>query len=79
MIKEEGVLVMKGDKAWQETYADGHCTVMGWGDIDTAPIHNPLFCKKTTDVTYKGSSYIPELETARLVKVIRITETQVLP
>lgn len=75
---EEGVMVVKDGKAWGKVYYDGQCTEYGWMDIESAPIHNPEFCKKTTDVTYKNSPYIQELSSAKLVKVVRRTTVEIL-
>lgn len=71
---ETGVMVMKDGKGWGITYEDGHSTCYGWMPATEAPIHNPENCKKPTDVTYKGSHYTKELETATLVSVYRKTE-----
>lgn len=65
---------MKDGKAWGRTYEDGHSTSYGWMSPEDAPIHNPEYCKKTTDVTYADSHYIDELETGELVNVERKTE-----
>ena len=73
MQTERGVMVMKDGKAWGTVYADEHLTAYGWIDPVHAPIHNPDFCKKPTDVTYTNSSYIKELSNARLVPVRRET------
>jgi len=73
MKKEVGVMVMKDGKAWGIEYADGHSTSYGWIEPEDAPIHNPKFCKKTTDVTSEGSNYIDELKTGELVMIQRIT------
>ena len=81
MIKKEtGVMVMKDGKAWGVTYKDGHSTDYGWlNPADKAAvIHDPKFCTKTTDVTYKDSYLIPELQTGKLVKVERVTEVRIL-
>lgn len=71
---EHGVMVMKNGLAWGTTYADGQVTEHGWVPPEDAPIHNPQFCKRTTDVTYQNSHYIDELMTAELVHVERRTE-----
>lgn len=76
---ETGVMVMKNGKAWGTEYADGHSTNYGWIAPEDAPIHNPEFCKKTTDVTHKDSYYIKELLTAELVHVERRTEVIIKP
>ncbi|MDD5006846.1 MAG: hypothetical protein PHC68_00420 [Syntrophorhabdaceae bacterium] len=74
MAIKTGVMVMKNEKAWGTVYEDGHFTEDGWGEAIFAPIHDPKFCIKTTDVTYKDSPYIKELLTAKLVRVKRITK-----
>ena len=79
MRVESGVMVMKNGKAWGETYADGHCTAYGWVDPEVAPIHDPKYCLKPTDVTYRDSPDRAELSTAQLVAVKRTTTVEVLP
>ena len=76
---ERGLMVMKDGKAWGEEYADGQSTSYGWlNPADKrAEIHNPEFCKKPTDVTYKGSHYTDELLTAKLVSVERVTTVKI--
>ena len=64
---------MKNGLAWGKTYEDGHSTVYGWMNPESAPIHNPEFCTKPTDVTWNGSHYTDELSTAKLVHVERRT------
>lgn len=78
MKTENGVMIMKDGKAWGETYADGYSTNYGWMDAESAPIHNPRFCKKPTDTTWKGSPYVRELETGKIVHVERTTTVQIL-
>lgn len=78
MKVERGVMVMKDGKAWGITYKDGHSTSYGWMDPEDAPIHNPEFCKKPTDVTWQGSHYTAELKTGKLVEVERVTEVKIL-
>ncbi len=75
---EEGVMIVKNGKAWGVTYSDGRSTSYGWMDIESAPIHNPKYCEKTTDVTYRGSHYEAELSTAKLVHVIRKTVVEIV-
>ena len=78
--KQTGVMVMKDGLAWGITYEDGYSTSYGWlNPADKkAEIHNPKFCKKTTDVTYKGSYLIDELKTGKLVAVERTTTVKIL-
>ena len=73
MRVESGVMVMKDGKAWGVTYQDGHSTDYGWVEPEVAPIHDPDYCRKPTDVTYRTSPYRAELSTAKLVKVKRTT------
>lgn len=75
---ERGVMVMKNGKAWGVIYEDGHSTAYGWMDPESAPIHNPQYCKKPSDVTYRDSHYTAELNTGELVMVERRTEVTVL-
>jgi hypothetical protein len=77
-MKEIGVMVMKNGKAWGVEYEDGHSTSYGWIAPEKAPIHNPKFCKKTTDVTYSNSLYVKELLTATIVHVERETIVRVV-
>jgi hypothetical protein len=70
---ETGVMIMKNGKAWGCEYDDGHSTSYGWIDPCKAPIHDPKYCKKQTDVTYSGSHYTKELMTGKVVMVIRKT------
>ena len=74
MKVEKGVMVMKDGKAWGKTYADGQSTSYGWMDAEDAPIHDPKYCTKVTDVTYPDSYLIPELKTGKLVSVERRIE-----
>lgn len=76
---ETGVMVMKNGKAWGQVYADGHATEYGWMPPENAPIHDPTYCTKPTDVTWRGSHYTVELSTAELVMVTRKTEVFLRP
>lgn len=64
---------MLNGKAWGIQYSDGQCHSFGWVNPVNAPIHDPKYCTKETDVTYSGSPYIKELSKAKLVKVRRET------
>ena len=75
---EYGVMVMKDGKAWGQTYSDGHSTEYGWMKPENAPIHDPRYCTKTTDVTHNDSHYTKELMTGRLVNVKRVTEVFII-
>ena len=78
-IKEQtGVMVMKDGLAWGQTYSDGHSTSYGCMNPCYAPIHDPKYCTKTTDVTYENSHYIEELEKGKLVKVVKTTTVKIL-
>jgi hypothetical protein len=76
---ETGVMVMKDGKAWGITYEDGSSRSYGWIEPESAPIHDPRFCKTPEDVTYKGSPYVSELRAAKLLHVERRTEVIVTP
>jgi len=78
--KETGVMVMKDGKAWGIVYEDGQSTSYGWiNPADKkAVVHNPKYCRKPTDVTYKGSYLTEELKTGKLVNVERITTVKIL-
>ena len=75
---ERGLMVMKDGKAWGIAYEDGQVTVHDWIDPVDAPMHDPEFCKSTTDVTYTGSPYINELMSGELVMVERKTTVRAL-
>jgi len=75
---ERGVMAMKNGKAWGVVYEDGHSTIYGWIDPESAPIHDPKFCTKPTDVTWRDSHYTKELLTGELVMVEMRTEVVVL-
>ena len=66
-----GVVVEKGGRFWGVLYDDGHSRSEGFGPIESATIHNPEFCTKPTDVTYKDSPYVRELSTAVLRQVFK--------
>ena len=70
---ERGVMLMKGKKGWGKVYADGHSTEYGWMDIEDAPIHNPRYCKKPSDVTWPNDCNLEEINSGQLVAVERIT------
>ena len=78
MKTEVGVMIMKDGKAWGIIYEDGRSTSYGWMDPEAAPIHDPKYCKETTDVTYEGSHYTKELLTGKLVSVERITTVNIM-
>ena len=78
MKTETGVMIMKNGKAWGITYEDGYSTSYGWMDAESAPIHDPKYCKVPTDVTWQGSHYTEELETGKLVHVRRTTTVEIL-
>lgn len=73
---EIGVMVVKDGKGWGKTYEDGHSTSYGWMDVTDAPIHEPEFCHKPTDVTWTDSYYVAELKTATLKTVRRTTRIE---
>lgn len=75
---ETGVMVMKDGKAWGIADEDGHSTSYGWIEPEDAPIHNPEYCNRPEDVTYKGSHYIAELKTGAIVHVKRVTKVMII-
>ncbi len=75
---ERGVMVMKDGKSWGCVYEDGRSRSYGWMNPEDAPIHDPKYCIKPTDVTYKDSHYVDELNTGKLVIVERRTEVIIL-
>lgn len=80
---ESGVMVMKNGLAWGLIFADGHSSQFGWTDPCKAPIHNPQFCTKPTDVTWTPrpdmpyNSYYDELSTGKIVYVERETTVRI--
>jgi hypothetical protein len=70
---ETGVMVMKDGKAWGVTYRDGQSTSYGWIEPEDADISDPRFCTKPTDLTYKNSPYIEQLNQGKIVSVTRTT------
>jgi hypothetical protein len=69
--KEIGVVAELDRKFWGIQYEDGQCRSEGYGDIKHAMIADPKYCKKPTDMTYKGSPYERELIKAKLRTVIK--------
>lgn len=78
MKTEKGVMLMKDGLAWGVTYDDGRSTSHGWISPEDAPIHNPKFCKKPSDVTYKGDYCMIEIKKGKLVHVVRTTEVSIV-
>ena len=76
---EKGVMIIKGDKAWGIIYEYGQPTTYGWVAPRDAGIHDPQYCKKTTDATWEDSCYEYELATGELVLVERRTEVVFMP
>jgi hypothetical protein len=79
MKTETGVMIMKNGKAWGCVYEDGHSTSYGWMEPESAPIHDPKYVTKPTDVTYQNSPYIAELSTAQIVSVVRTITVAAMP
>lgn len=79
MKTEFGVMVMKDGLAWGVVHSDGRSIEYGWRDPIDAPIYDPRYCTKPTDVTYAGSPYARELRGAKVVRVERGTELIILP
>ena len=74
--EERGVMVMKDGKAWGIEYEDGHATVYGWIDPAIAPLSDPQFLRKPSDMTYGNSPYIKELNKGTIRRVTRITTVE---
>ena len=72
---EVGVMLMKNGKAWGNIFNDGKSSASGWVNKQYAPIHDPKYTTCPSDLTYKYSRYIDELNTGTLVPVKRITTT----
>ncbi len=75
---ETGIIIIKNNKAWAETYNDGRSSSCGWVNIEDASIFEPEFIKKPEDVTYVGSPYVKELSKAQLKKIKRTTVIEFL-
>lgn len=71
---ETGVMIMKEGKAWGIVHEDGDCTEFGWVAPEDALLRDPKYCLHPEDVTYRGSRYVEELRTGKLVYVERRTE-----
>lgn len=71
---EKGVMLIKNGKAWGITYEDGRSTEYGWMVLEDAPIHDPKWCKKPSDVTYRQDPRLKEINTGKLTLVERRTE-----
>jgi hypothetical protein len=78
MKLERGVMVMKNGKAWGVVYHDGQSTSYGWKHPEDAPIHDPKYCTKPSDLTYAGSPDKQELETGTIVSVERYTFVEIM-
>lgn len=73
---ERGVMLVKDGMGWGVVYEDGRSTSYGWMPIESAPIHDPQFCKKPSDVTYSGDHNLPEIRKGKLIHVIRRTTVE---
>lgn len=79
MKTEKGVMLMKGEQlAWGIVYEDGRSTSYGWIPPENAPIHDPRFCKKLSDITYRGNHNMSEMKKGKLVHVVRTTKVSVV-
>lgn len=78
MKTEKGVMLMKDGLAWGITYEDGRSTSYGWMAPEDAPIHNPKYCKKPSDVTYRDDHRMSEIKRGKLVRVIRTTSVKIV-
>lgn len=77
MKTERGVILMhKNGKAWGIEYEDGQCTSYGWVDVDEAVIYDPLYCKKPSDIVYKGSPDTAMVNEGFLMLIERTTEVR---
>jgi len=65
----EGVVAECNGEYWGKQYEDGYCTEYDFGPILNATLSDPEFCHKPTDLTYKDSHEIPQLEQAKLVPI----------
>ena len=68
--ERRGVVACRKDKFWGIQYEDGYSTSYAYGPPKNATISDPRFCKKPTDLTYKDSPYIRDLEEGELVPVV---------
>ncbi len=85
---EEGIVILYNgpnpalkNHAWGVEYEDGQSTSMGWvpvTDVDKVVISNAEFVKVPSDVTYKGSHYVTELNrNGKITKVRRTTTVEI--
>lgn len=75
---EKGVMLMKDGLAWGITYEDGRSTSYGWIPPENAPIRDPEFCKKPSDMTYKGDHNMSKMKKGKLVHVVRTTKVSIV-
>ena len=76
MKEVKGVILVKDGKGWGIVYEEkNHCREDGWVDIDYAVIHNAEFCKKPSDILYKGSPQISEVNKGKLMRALRVVTT----
>jgi hypothetical protein len=76
---EFGVMLMKDGRAWGKSHDDGFSTHYDWIDPVDAPIHDPCYCTKPSDVTYEGSPNLSQIESGVLVQVVRVTCVEIIP
>jgi hypothetical protein len=77
VIVEAGVVAELYGEFFGVQYADGQCTEYGFGPIEKAKISDPKYCKKPSDMTYKGSYVESKLKAAVLRQVIKTTTYEV--
>lgn len=77
-VIEEGLVLELDGKFWGKKYEDGQCTEYGWTDIKKADLSNPKFCHKPSDMTYRDSPDITEMNKGRLIMIKRITTYDLL-
>jgi hypothetical protein len=70
---ERGVMLRKGDKAWGVIHEDYKACSYGWVSVENAPIHNPKYCNKPSDLTYTGDPNLEEMNTGKIVLIERVT------
>lgn len=74
---EEGVVAEYEGGYWGLQYEDGYSSEYGFGSIFKATISDPKYCKKPTDMTYRGSRHLEKLEKASLRTVAKTTTYEV--
>ena len=77
--EETGWVAEKNDKFWGCTYEDGRECCYGWTTINKADLYSTWSDKHGPEaIAYKGSPYVKELKSGRMMKIKRVTGYQKL-